>query len=119
MIARTRPLKISLCLSMIAIAALDVLAGAQVSPWALYAVPIGLGAVVLGSRFGLGLALACGGLLLAAAWLGGHPFDSWWHFALSVSNRLACLLAIAVLAAAAARSKAELDNVPGTGIGNY
>lgn len=104
---------------MLAVAGLDVIAGSQVSPWALYILPIGIGAASYGGKAGLGLTCLVAALLVMAAILAGHPYASWPFFAISIANRSICLLTVALLVAYVRRVPKPLDSISGTGIGNY
>ena len=83
---------------------LDLVFGHQVSPWLLYAAPVGLAAWLCGRNFGFCIVALVTVLLVVGAMLTGHPFDSWWHFALSLSNRAGCLAVVAWLAAISGRA---------------
>ena len=83
--------------------AVDVWLGAEISPWALYLVPVVGAGWLCGKRAGLLAALFATVLIALAALLGGHPFDSWWHFALSLANRGCSLLVAGGLAAVCSR----------------
>ena len=104
---------------MLAVAGLDVLAGSQISPWALYLLPIGIGAASYGGRAGLALTCLTAALLTLAAVLAGHPYASWPFFAISIANRSICLLTVALLVAYVRRVPRPPDSVSGTGIVNY
>ena len=115
------PLVAVIATLMLAVAALDAIAGAQVSPWALYLLPISIGTANYGAKAGIALTSLATVLLALCAVVTGHPFASWAFFALSLANRSICLLAVALLVAYVRRVPASLDNVSGTGtgIGNY
>lgn len=86
------------------IAALDMLAGPQICPWGLYLLPVVLVGWLFGWRQALTLAFIASALILASAVVSGHPFDTWWEFALSLANRLASLVTAGYLASAASGS---------------
>jgi len=104
---------------MLAVGALDVFAGSQVSPWALYLLPISIGTANYGAKAGMALTCLATGLLALAAAVSGHPFASWAFFALSIANRSICMLAVAMLVAYVRRAPKWSDSTAGTGIGNY
>lgn len=104
---------------MLAVAALDVVAGSQVSPWALYLFPIIIGAANYGAKAGIALTCFATGLIAVAAAISGHPFASWSFFALSLANRSICLLAVALLVVYVRCAPTRPDSISGTGIGNY
>ena len=78
---------------------LDLAFGRQVSPWLLYAAPVGFAGWLCGCRFGFGIVALVTTLIAIGAMLTGHPFDSWWHFTLSLLNLGGCLAVVAWLAA--------------------
>lgn len=79
----------------------DTAAGAQVSPWSLYLIPLLVAGWLFGARAALGVAMLASALSVVAALISGHPFASWWEFSLSWGNRTICLLAVAWLIGAA------------------
>ena len=93
------------------IAALDMLAGPQISPWGLYLLPVVLVGWLCGWRQALTLAFIVSALILAIAVLDGHPFDTWWEFTLSLGNRLASLVTAGYLASAASGSATFNDTM--------
>jgi hypothetical protein len=105
--------------AMLLIAALDVAAGKQVSPWALYLLPIIAAAGLFGRRTALALATMAVGLIALTAAVAGHPFASWAFFAASLANRAICLFACAWLASQFFRAQPDKGQQNGTGIGNY
>ena len=98
------------------IAALDMLAGPQICPWGLYLLPVVLVGWLCGWREALALALIVGVLIAASAAVSGHPFDTWWEFTLSLSNRLASLVTAGYLASAASGSATLNDTVTNEGL---
>ncbi len=93
-----------LVLLSLPIAALDMLTGPQICPWGLYLLPVVLVGWLCGWRKALTLAFIASALILASAVVSGHPFDTWWEFALSLVNRLASLVTAGYLASAASGS---------------
>ena len=93
------------------IAALDMLAGSQICPWGLYLLPVVLLAWLCGWRQALTLSLIVSALITASAALVGHPFDTWWEFALSLGNKLASFVTAGYLASAASGSATFNDAV--------
>lgn len=114
-----RPHLLLIATLMLAVAGLDVIAGSQVSPWALYLLPIGIGAANRGAKAGIVLTCLATGLLAMAGAVSGHPFASWIYFAMSLANRSICLLAVAMLVAYVRRVPKWPASISGTGIGNY
>lgn len=87
----------------LAIATGDALMGRQISPWALYLVPIAFAGWAAGRSLAVTFALLSTCLIVAVGLLTGHPFASNFYFLLAVGNRLVCLLVVAILAAENAR----------------
>lgn len=79
------------------VAAIDMFAGSQISPWAFYLLPIGLGGWLGGHKVGFAISLAATGLIFLSAYIYGHPFANWFYFAISVSNRVVTFLVVAFL----------------------
>ena len=88
----------------LAVFALDVVLGSQISPWALYLVPVLAAGWLFGASAATGVAALASALILLAALLSGHPFATWFDFGLSWCNRAASLLAVAWLAGVASRA---------------
>ena len=84
--------------------ALDLAFGRQVSPWLFHAAPVGFAGWLCGCRFGFGIVALAAVLIVFGAMLGGHPFDNWWRFALSLLNLTGCLAVVAWLAAISGRA---------------
>ncbi len=80
-----------------AIAVLDIYAGSQISPWAIYLLPIGLAGWLGGASIGFGMALLATGFSFLSASITGHPLQNWFYFTLSVSNRIICFVIVAFL----------------------
>ena len=59
----------------------------------------------------IALSLVVSTLIVASAVLTGHPFATWWDFALSLSNRLASFVTAGYLASAASGSATFNDTV--------
>ena len=100
-----------LALLSLPIAALDMLAGPQICPWGLYLLPVVLVGWLCGWHQAIALSLIVSTLIAASAVLTGHPFATWWDFALSLSNRLASLVTAGYLASAASGSATFNDTV--------
>jgi hypothetical protein len=105
--------------TLLCIAALDIAGGRQVSPWALYLLPVIAAAGLFGRRTAMGSALMAVALIAFAAAVSGHPFESWGFFAASLANRAVCLVICAWLASHLFRAQPDTDRYTGTGIGNY
>jgi hypothetical protein len=84
--------------------ALDLILGAQVSPWSLYLLPVLAAGWLFGGQAALAVAAFSAALILLAALLAGHPFTTWFDFGLSWSNRAASLLVVAWLVGLARRA---------------
>jgi hypothetical protein len=80
-----------------AIATLDIYAGSQISPWALYMIPVALGGWLGGLGVGLYISFLAGGLIFLSAFIDGQPLQSWFYFALSVGNRIISFFVVAFL----------------------
>ena len=81
----------------LAVFMLDIAAGPQISPWSLYLVPLLLAGWLFGSRAAMAIAVLASILIVIAALIAGHPFATWWDFALSWCNRVISLLTAAWL----------------------
>ena len=77
---------------------LDVLAGAQVSPWGLYLLPVLIAGWLFGGSAALNVGAFSSALIVLAALLAGHPFDTWGEFFVSWCSRTASLMVVAWLA---------------------
>ena len=84
--------------------ALDVIVGAQVSPWSLYLLPVLAAGWLFGGPAAVGVAAFSSALIVFAALLSGHPFDTWFDFGVSWCNRAVSLLVVAWLAGVARRT---------------
>lgn len=78
----------------LAVFMLDVAVGPQISPWSLYLVPLLLAGWLFGGRAAMAIAVLASLLILIAAFITGHPNDTWWDFALSWCNRAISLLTV-------------------------
>lgn len=98
-----RPLLLfgSVCLVVFA---LDVIFGAQVSPWSLYLLPVLVAGWLFGGPAALAVAAFSLALIVLAALWSGHPFATWFDFFMSWCNRAASLLVVAWLAGVARRT---------------
>ena len=90
--------------------ALDVTFGAQVSPWALYLVPVLAAGWLFGATAATGAAALSSTLIVLAALVSGHPFASWFDFGVAWCNRAASLLVVAWLVGIARRG-AESESI--------
>ena len=84
--------------------ALDVIMGSQVSPWALYLLPVLAAGWLFGGPAALAVAAFSAALIVLAALLAGHPFATWFDFGMSWCNRAASLLVVAWLVGMARRA---------------
>jgi len=88
----------------LAVFALDVILGSQVSPWSLYLLPVLAAGWLFGGQAAMAVAAFSATLIVLAALLVGHPFATWFDFGLSWCNRAASLLVVAWLAGVARRA---------------
>lgn len=84
---------------MLAMLGIDVICGAEVSPWVAYAVPVAFSSRYCGFSTGATYAALAGGLLCVAARQSGHPYSEDIYFLIAVSFQTLALLVIAWLTA--------------------
>ena len=98
-------------LLMAGVFALDQAAGRDFDLWLLYVAPIALTSVVVGPRYGYGVALAATGLLFLTGYLGDNPYATYAAFVFDrVCEGLAYLLLVFLMGAT--RTKAAGSDSP-------
>ena len=98
-----RPVRDALALAillflMFGIAALDCVAGRNISLWFVYVVPIALAAAIGGLRAGIIYSLLAGGLLASVGMTAGHPFPDTSYLLFEIFGDVFAYLVIVALA---------------------
>ena len=97
---------------MLLIALLDVVTGAQINVWILYAIPIGMVTWNLGQRPGLVMAATASVLLEAIGLFVGNPYTSGLYLAIACASKAIAYFGLVALLSALRKEVIERVVIP-------